>query len=65
MLPSAGAITRVQIQEREEQGGEVALTGSVDACEPLVLGSLRALQVVYRFADQIWCDTLFREPTGA
>lgn len=55
----------VQIQGRDAQGAEVALVGIVDARDKFVSGSLQALQVVYHFADQVWCDTLLREPTGA
>ena len=55
----------VEIQGRDAADEAVAVDDIVEAREQFVAGALTALQIVYRFADQVWCDTLMRERTGA
>ena len=55
----------VQIQGRNPRGEVTPLQDLPDARDQLVAGALAGLQIVYRFADQTWCDTLVRDPTGA
>jgi hypothetical protein len=56
------------ITELQARGpaGDVSTVGDiVEARDMLVDGRIGGLQIVYRFADQVWCDTLLREDGGA
>lgn len=55
----------IEIQGRDARGNMVAVHDILAAQEQFVTGALLALQIVYGFADQVWCDTLMRENTGA
>lgn len=54
-----------QIQARDALGREVAVGDLVEARDQLVARKLSAVQVVYGFADQVWCDTFILKANGA
>jgi len=58
-------VTLVELQGRDAHGTIVALQEIPLALQQLQDGTVVALQIVYQFADQVWCDTLMREPQGA
>lgn len=55
----------VELRGRTAAGEIAPLNDLPDARDQLVSGALCALQIVYRFADETWCDTLLREGGGA
>lgn len=54
----------LEIQGRDAEGTAVVVKNIFDAQQRFVAGTLAALQIVYTFADQEWCDTLLRDGTG-
>ena len=54
-----------QIQGRVATGSPSPIGDIVTARDRLVAGDVAALQIVYRFADQSWVDTLLRHDHGA
>lgn len=57
--------TIVELQGRNATGEVAALQGIEEARDQLVDRTLIGLQIVYRFADQTWCDTLMATASGA
>ena len=55
----------IEVQGRGSGGELITLVDIPTGYEQLVSGQLQGLQIVYKFADDVWVDTLLREPTGA
>jgi hypothetical protein len=54
----------IEIQGRDATGKAVKVEDVVTARDLLVAGGFTAVQCTYRFADQVWSDTLIREKDG-
>ena len=55
----------LELHARVASGRQVQLQDLVMARDRFVAGELQALQILYRFADQVWIDTLLRQTNGA
>ena len=55
----------LKLQARGTKGQQFDLQDLVIARDQFVAGELQALQILYRFADQVWIDTLLRQANGA
>ena len=54
-----------EVLGRGADGKPTAIDDIVQARHDFVAGSWHGLQITYAFADQVWIDTLLREPDGA
>ncbi len=55
----------IEVQGRDACGVNQTFEDIVAARDSLVVGDSRAIQIMYRFADQTWVDTLLRTADGA
>ena len=55
----------IEILGRDDAGKSAIFNNMVAARDSLVDGTSQAIQVMYQFADQVWIDTLLRQPGGA